>query len=160
LQIALIEVHDFVPSSVLGQVKSLVRLREQPTEVVPRLPSARPHAEGEAHLLAVGQGYGFVAQVPRDTGPNAQPNKYSRIGLAAGGPRRGLGGAICRGEPAPCSTSSAPEQDGFYGAGEENQVQPYRPVTDVIGVHPDPFCEGRLVAPGHLPRPGNPGWNA
>jgi hypothetical protein len=50
------------------------------------------------------------------------------------------------------SGSSAPEHDGLYGAGEENQVQPYRPVADVIGVHPDPFVEGGMVTPGHLPR--------
>ena len=56
MQTALIEVHDFVSCAGLGRVKSLIRLREQPTEVVTRLLSARTRAEGEAHLLAVGQG--------------------------------------------------------------------------------------------------------
>jgi hypothetical protein len=55
-------------------------------------------------------------------------------------------------EQAPGSRSAPPKYDGLYGTGEEHQVQPHRPVADVIGVHPDPFAEGGVVAPGHLPR--------
>lgn len=63
---ALVEVYDGISSLGLGPIEGFVGPREQPTDVLPRRPPARPPTEGEARLLAVGQHHGVLAQVFAD----------------------------------------------------------------------------------------------
>src|SRR5215212_9725331 len=49
------------------------------------------------------------------------------------------------------------EDENFYGASQEYEIQPYRPIAHVVRVHPYPLFEGGVVASCNLPGARHPG---
>src|SRR5262249_54218267 len=50
-----------------------------------------------------------------------------------------------------------PGEDGGQRLGENRDVEPDRPVLEVVEVEPDEVVEAQVDAAGHLPEPGHPG---
>src|SRR4030042_2266711 len=53
----------------------------------------------------------------------------------------------------------AGEQD-FKGPPQDDDIEPERPVADVVFVEGDPLFEGQLGSPADLPEAGDPGFHS